>query len=74
MCKFCYTGEVNCLGQSKPYGSLIMGGTSNTGVFAGSIEVFVDGIGPALNVMHVSTLQKSQKTAKLWLELPMSTA
>ncbi len=53
-CKFCYSGEVNCLGQPKPYGTLIMGGASNSEQFVGSVEVFVKGQGPYLNVMHVS--------------------
>ena len=64
VCKFCYTGEVNCLSQSKPFGTLVMGGTSNGGALVRTIEAFVDGLGPYSNVMHVS--YQTCVTFKMW--------
>jgi hypothetical protein len=53
-CKYCYTGEANCLRQPRPFGTLILGGISDESDFVRTVEVFVDGKGPYDKVMHVS--------------------
>jgi hypothetical protein len=58
-CKYCYTGTANCYEQTKPFGTLLLGGTSNLVDKIAAVEIFAEGRGPYSNVMHVSEIVDS---------------